>query len=1030
MITSNCLLQSAFRVWIMLLVTGLTMSMVQMTQAVTYSLPDHEREVVNINPDWRFYKGDVGGAESTGYNDSGWPVIALPHTWNSLDGQDGANDYYRGTGWYRKHLFIDSAYSGKKIFIRFGAANTMADVWVNGHHMGHHRGGYSAFIYDITSRVNFGNDNVIAVKVNNAFTTEVPPDSADFTFFGGIYRDVNMLVTDPVHINPTDLASPGVYIKQTNVSSSSANVEVRTLLRNDTGSSRTVTVRSVITESNGTIVDTLTSNISIGANSGQDVVQSTTISNPRLWNGLSDPYLYKVHVEVAEGPVVKDLVTQPLGLRYFSIDPNTGFSLNGQYLDLRGVNKHQDRQNKGNTVSREDQEEDNDLMLEMGCTMVRFAHYQHRDYTYQLCDETGLVAWAEIPMVNKIHDNTAFYDNAKQQMRELIRQNYNHPSIIFWGLFNEITMYSGPDPTSLVEQLEQVAKQEDDTRLTTGATNPNDTHPTSWVPDTIAYNRYYGWYDDNIGGFQNWCDSFHAAYPNVPIGVSEYGAGSSIYQHQENPPRPSPWGNWHPEEYQNYYHETYWIAMKSRPFLWCKLIWNGFDFAADHRAEGDALGRNDKGMITYDRKVKKDCFYWYKANWSSEPVVYITSRRFTPRPSQTVEVKVYSNCDSVELFVNNQSCGSRSGSDRIFKWTGMGLQDGWNQIKAIGSRGGQTYVDVCYWQYGTSTSKPGYLPNVVITQPSPGETLNAGSVVSVTADASDDGGVNEVRFYANLELVGTDTSSSGGWSINWLPESRGGYELVAEVVDNNQNPWKSEPVYVVIGGSDTIMVNFQPDGSPLPPDYLKDSGLPYGNRGNGYTYGWNSTNENARDRNREADQRIDTLNHFYDFTWELELPAGTYNVYTMMGDPDHTDSRHNLKLEEGHFIDQDREDHLDIYSAPVHVHDGRLTVSKGRDAVNAKINCIVVDPLSVDLPAAPSDLSATLVAGPSIELTWQDNSDDEDGFIIQRRPWMGVDQWGTVDMLLSHGSTGLMQYTDTAGLYGVIEYRYRGGAFR
>ena len=1007
------------------------MSMLQPLFGDIYTLPDHEREVIDINLEWRFYRGDASGAESPSFNDVDWPVIMLPHTWNNLDGQDGADDYYRGTGWYRKHLIVDSQYQGKKVYIRFGAANTMADVYINGQHLGQHRGGYSSFIYDISSHVNFGTDNVIAVKVNNAFTTEVPPDSADFTFFGGIYRDVHMLVTDLVHIDPTDYASPGVYIKQTNVGQSSADVQVKTLLRNDTGSSRNIDVRSVITESDGTIVDTLVSGVSIGAGSSQDVIQNTTISNPHLWNGLSDPYLYKVYVEVVEAEVVKDLVTQPLGLRYFSIDPNTGFALNGQYLDLRGVNKHQDRLNKGNTVSKEDQEEDNELMLEMGCTMVRFAHYQHRDYTYQLCDESGLVAWAEIPMVNKIHDNTAFYDNAKQQMRELIRQNYNHPSIIFWGLYNEITMYSGPDPTPLVEQLEQVAKEEDDTRLTTGAANPNDTHPTSWVPDTVAYNRYYGWYDDNIGGFQNWADSFHASYPNVPIGVSEYGAGSSIYHHEVNPPRPSPWGNWHPEEYQNYYHETYWIVMKSRPFLWCKLIWNGFDFAADQRGEGDALGRNDKGMITYDRKVKKDCFYWYKANWSSEAVVYITSRRFTPRTSQTVDVKVYSNCDSVELFVNNQSQGSSSGADRMFHWGSVVLQTGWNQIKAVGSRGGQTYTDVCYWQYGSSESKPGYVPDATITQPSPGETISSGSIIAIDTDANDsDGQVEQVSFYANQELIGTDTSASGGWSYDWLPQEHGGYELVAEAVDNNQNPWRSEPVYIIVGGSDTIMVNFQPVGSTVPIGYLVDSGLSFGDRGNGYHYGWNSANDNTRDRNTLADLRLNTLNHLNDFTWELDLPKGTYNIYAMMGDPDHTDSRHHLKLEEGHFLDQDREDHLDVYSAPVHVHDGKLTMSKGRDAVNSKINCVIINPVSVDAPEAPSDVTAVLLAGPVVELQWTDNSDDEEGFIIQRKPWMGSQEWGTITVLPANGSPPTMQYTDTENLCGMLEYHYRIGAFK
>ena len=658
----------------------------------------NDRVDINFNDTWKFHKGDVGGAEGVGFDDSGWDTVNLPHTWNAFDGQDGGNNYYRGIGWYRKHTPIPSEYSGKRIFLRFEAVSKAADVYVNGTHVGRHEGAYAAFCFDITDAVNIGANNVIAVKADNSSYLDIAPLSGDFTQSGGICRTVHLLVTNNVHVTPLDYGSPGVYLTQTNVSPNSANLQVRTIIRNDNYLPELVTVRAVIRRADNSLVTTLTSTLSVLAKSNRDFVQDTTIWNPHLWNGRIDPYLYKVSVEVEVDQSVVDIVEQPLGFRNFNVDKDNGFYLNGQYYDLHGVAIHEDRVDKGRAISDANRQQDIDLLMELGCTFVRLSHYQHAEKIYELADENGLIIWTEIPLVNKISNTTAFADNAKQQLKELIRQNYNHPSVLLWGLFNEITLGGGPDPTSLVNELNTLAKQEDATRSTTAASN-SDGHMTNWIPDIIAFNKYFGWYGGSATNFAGWADNMHANYPVVKIGMSEYGAGASIHHHEENPSPPVPNGPWHPEEYQSYFHEVHWTAMKTRPYLWCKTIWNGFDFAADHRNEGDRPGINDKGIVTRDRSTKKDAYYWYKANWTDEPVVYISSRRFTPRYQNPVEVKVYSNCDSVELFVNGSLKGTKSSTDYIFQWTNIALKPGSNQIKAVGKIGMDEYQDTCSWDF-------------------------------------------------------------------------------------------------------------------------------------------------------------------------------------------------------------------------------------------------------------------------------------------------------------------------------------------
>ena len=672
--------------------------------AQSYTPPLSHRADLIVDSDWRFIRQDIAGAQAPGFDDSSWTNLNLPHTWNNIDGQDGVKNYYRGVGWYRRHYTVDKNFAGRHFFLKFAGAFSVTDVYVNGSFVGEHQGGFAAFVFDVTSCLNVGADNVIAVKVSNAVNANIPPLSADFTFFGGLYRDVRLLVTDPVQISPLDYGSPGIYLKTTDVTSNSASLQVTAVLSNATATAQTVTVRSVITDAATNIVAILTRVVKLEPETTSNIVATTTITTPHLWNGLSDPYLYQTFTELWKGPQVVDVVAQPLGFRYFNVDANNGFYLNGRHYDLHGVSMHQDWPDRGWAVTDEQRNMNFTLLKEIGATAVRLSHYEQDDYVYQLADQNGIILWSEIPLVNRITESPAFYANAKQQLMELIRQRYNHPSVVCWGVFNEITMKPGPRPVNLVRQLAQLVAQEDPTRLSTSAANASDDEPSNWCTELNAINKYFGWYDGRLGEFGPWADNIHSNYPNRCIGVSEYGAGASIYQHSEEPVRePENAGHYHPEEYENLFHETHWQEMQARPFLWCKFVWNMFDFAVAGRNEGDTAGRNDKGLVTYDRQVRKDAFYYYKANWTTNPMVYITGHTFTNRLTHAITAKVYANCDSVELFLNGISQGVRASTNCIFTWP-VTLSGGTNFVMAIGNPGEVQTTDSLAWVAPTPPS--------------------------------------------------------------------------------------------------------------------------------------------------------------------------------------------------------------------------------------------------------------------------------------------------------------------------------------
>jgi beta-galactosidase len=665
----------------------------------TYIPPPAARTETPLGTGWRFQRMDVTGAQATGFNDSSWTEVSVPHTWNATDGQDGGSNYYRGVGWYRRHVMLPADAAGKRLYLEFDGSNIVTDVYVNGTTIGQHRGGFARFRFDVTNAMTPGADNVVAVKVSNAAVTDVAPLDADFTFFGGLYRDVRLVATNALHVDMLDFASSGVYLDTTNVSAASANLRARVRVTNNDAASQSVAVRTVVVRADGSIESELSASGTVAPGSTSVVSATATIANPHLWNGVADPYVYQAYAEIRVGTSVSDWVKVPLGFRFYLITPTQGFSLNGRYLDLHGVNRHQDRLNMGWAIGAAQHDEDMALIRELGANVVRLSHYQQSQYFHDLADRYGIVLWAEIPLVNSITDSAAFRSNATLQLTELIRQNYNHPSILFWGIGNE--QRSDNTPTNdLLASLATLVETEDATRLSTYAQCcTSDTGGLPAHSDVVGYNTYYGWYDafGAAGDFGAWADGLHAARPSWLIGISEYGAGAGITQHADNPPQPDPYGTPHPEEWQNLVHESHWKQMKTRPYLWSKIIWNMFDFAVDSRDEGDTPGRNDKGLVTYDRRTRKDAFFWYKANWSTAPVVYITSRRFTPRTSATTTVKVYSNLDSVTLTVNGTSRGAATGADRIFQWTNVPLAAGQNTDQATGTTGATTAMDSVTW---------------------------------------------------------------------------------------------------------------------------------------------------------------------------------------------------------------------------------------------------------------------------------------------------------------------------------------------
>ena len=640
-----------------------------------------QRQDILLNNDWnfRFSHQVQKGTEVR---------VDLPHTWNAQDALSGKIDYKRGIGNYEKNLFIRSEWKGKRLFIRFEGVNNIADVFVNRRHIGEHRGGYGAFIFEITGKVEYGKENSILVRVNNGEQLDIMPLVGDFNFYGGIYRDVHLLIIDETCISPLNYASPGVRLIQDSVSHKYAKVRAVVDLSNGGSSNREVELNVRLLDGQR-VVKEGTKKVNLSGNAAMQQEFTFEIDQPHLWNGRQDPFLYQAEVILSRNGQMVDRVIQPLGLRFYRIDPDKGFFLNGKHLPLQGVCRHQDRSEVGNALRPQHHEEDAALMLEMGVNAVRLAHYPQATYFYDLMDKNGIIVWAEIPFVGPggyndkgFVDLSAFRANGKEQLKELIRQHYNHPSICVWGVFNELTEL-GDNPVEYIKELNVLAHQEDPTRPTTSASNQMG--DLNFITDAIAWNRYDGWYGGTPADLGKWLDRMHKDHPEICIAISEYGAGASIYHQQDSLVKTVPTSWWHPENWQTYYHIENWKTISSRPYVWGSFVWNMFDFGAAHRTEGDRPGINDKGLVTFDRKVRKDAFYFYKANWNrEEPMLYLTGKRNTIRTQRLQTIAAFTNLSGAELFVNGKSYGKAiPDSYAILEWKNVELEPGENEIKVV-----------------------------------------------------------------------------------------------------------------------------------------------------------------------------------------------------------------------------------------------------------------------------------------------------------------------------------------------------------
>ncbi|UOE47246.1 glycoside hydrolase family 2 protein [Mucilaginibacter sp. SMC90] len=654
--------------------------------------PEDGREVINLNKGWQFYFA---------YDVRQHPDIidvTLPHTWNASEAFSKNLTYKRETGIYTKKIPASRNWDNKRVFLYFEGANSVATVLVNKHFVTTHKGGYTAFCVEVTHLIKPGQNNTVEVQVSNASRPDVLPLCGDFNVYGGIHRPVSLIVTDKDCITPLDYASSGIYITQRRVSEASADLDITTKLSLTNKSA--FKIKTEVLDSAGKIIVSSLNTVS----DTSKCAQSLTIKRPILWNGLQHPYLYRVKVQLMRNNMVIDQIEQPLGLRYFKVTADKGFFLNGRYLDLHGFGLHEDAEGIGSAYTPVNYRTDIALAREAGATALRLTHYPHGQYLYNLCDSTGLVLWSEIPFVGPggytgsgYIKNGDLESQARQVLTEMIRQNYNHPSICFWGLFNELKLDSD-DPIPFLKELRAQVQKEDPTRLTTCATFL-DNEKLNTITDVIAWNRYFGWYGGDFKEMGTWADKVHRLYPQMCFGISEYGAGASPYKHTEQLSRPNPEGRFHPEAWQAFYHEQNWRELNERPFVWAKFVWCLADFGSSIRTEGDSTGMNDKGLVTYNRKLRKDAFYFYKANWSNQPVLYITDRRNTQRSKPTTDIKAYATYKTVNLFVNGKLVSEPAKPDayHVVQWKDVPLQKGVNNIVIKAGERGKLVSDSCKW---------------------------------------------------------------------------------------------------------------------------------------------------------------------------------------------------------------------------------------------------------------------------------------------------------------------------------------------
>lgn len=683
-----------------------------------------QRVVTLLNSDWKFSL-DASASETSALDT--WSDVTLPHTWNDHDAQDvvrkpgedkSISTYLRTCGWYQHTLQIPEEWKGKKrTFVRFEAASIVATVYLNGRIIGEHKGAFTAFCLELTDDLKYGADNDLRIEVDNRWRADVPPISGGFAIIGGLYRPAQLIVTDQLCISPLVYGSSGLMIDPHN----DGAVEMQYCLNYNKYSYAKMDVsipkvnakvRTYIYDANGTEVAKHEEDIQHPAGSSQ-YHQQLTVSQPHLWQGIQDPYLYRARLELYEGDTLRDVINQQFGFRQVAISKESGFMLNGQPYPVYGVSRHQDLRDKGWALTYEDDLHDLQIMKEMGVTAIRMAHYPQSEQIHQLCDSMGFLVWNEVSLVNETRNNEPFCANTELFAKEMILQLHNHPSVAWWGIFNELDHPATDHPTTLFEKLNRIFHEVGGQRLTTSASNKGNRYYNG-MADAPAWNNYPGWYwmlrwpyeEENkgrVGGFGEWMDYRSKEIDGRRFALSEYGAGGNPAQHMDSPlpeqmmkTMNSPY---HPEEWQSYVHEEDWRTIcQHKDQLWGSFVWAMYDFIVPGWSEGGMDNINTKGLVTHDRQIRKDAFYFYKANWNPEPMLYIASRRFTERKQATTDIKVYTNCPEATLYVNGKNVATSTTDEiHVCRFPDVALKPGRNIIKVSGKLGKHKLTDQCEW---------------------------------------------------------------------------------------------------------------------------------------------------------------------------------------------------------------------------------------------------------------------------------------------------------------------------------------------
>ena len=814
------------------------------------------RVEMSLRDGWHFKLGPESATELQAEPDATWTPVSVPHTWNRVGYYKDAPTSHintaqnvvttQGVGWYKLVFTPPAHVAGMESFLQFDAASRIATVWLNGTTLGTHRGGFSRFRLDSTAALKPGQANTLTVKVDNtkpalgSSTADILPLTGDFFVYGGLYRPVSLIFTSKTHLDLMDYGSSGVYAKTTSIAPAGAQVQVRARVRNDSEQSGNFVLRTLLVDAQGKVAAQEEQSVTVGPTSVVESTANVAVPHPHLWQGVEDPYLYRLVVELSNNPSqVADRVSLPFGIRQIRFDPNSGLFLNGKHVAVHGVGYHQDREGKGWASEPEDVAADEAMMREMGVTGIRLTHYQHGQPIHDLADRDGLVLWDEIPLVSQwtlgesLQPTEALRENARQQLHELIAQDFNHPSVVTWSIGNEIDFGNSipafvgnktgavPDPLPLLKELNQLAHELDPGRPTTLATccegiryAPDTVVPiTASVTDLSGANRYFGWYYGTPSDLGPHLDALHHTRPAQPMAVTEYGAGGAVSLHSDNAlGGPESRNRPQAEEYESYIHEQNWSTMRSKPYLWGTFIWNSFDFGSTTRSEGNAQDINTKGIVTFDHKYRKDPYFFYKANWTATPTVHINSSLYTERAYRIADVRVYSNAPKTSLKVNGKLIGILSDcADRICVWNGVVLSPGANNIIATGSFPKGDVEDRVQWHLSDAAAKNTYIDcGALVAGASPdrrfgSDTFYEGGTAQVISGPGARGRAPAPPSIARTSSPEVAATYRAGSFAYRIPVSDGPHRVVLTFVEPSLHP--GERIFDVFANGQKILAN-------------------------------------------------------------------------------------------------------------------------------------------------------------------------------------------------------------------------------